>query len=331
MNRFNKYKLSDFKVVDMNFIDLFAGIGGIRMAFENAGFECVFSNEIDKKAKITYELNFNNSQSDLVLGDIRNIASSEIPDFDILTAGFPCQPFSIAGFRQGFDDEQGRGNLFYDIVRILKDKQPRAFLLENVKNLKSHDNGNTMKVILNELESELGYNVNSAVLNTMEYGNLPQNRERIYIIGFKELREFNSFDFPNKIPLTKTINDCLEKEEVEDKYYYNDKPLYNELKKEITKKNTIYQWRRKYVRENKNGVCPTLTANMGTGGHNVPLILNDKGIRKLTPRECANFQGFPKTFKLPDIPDSQLYKQIGNSVSIPVLQRIAENMKYSLG
>jgi DNA (cytosine-5)-methyltransferase 1 len=164
----------------------------------------------------------------------------------------------------------------------------------------------------------------------MEYGNIPQNRERIYIVGFLDQDAFNKFEFPNKIPLTKTIHDCLEENEVDDKYYYNDKPIYEKIKDDITKKDTVYQWRRKYVRENKNGVCPTLTANMGTGGHNVPLVLNGKGIRKLTPRECANFQGFPKDYKLPNIADSHLYKQFGNSVSIPVVQRIAENMNLAL-
>lgn len=164
----------------------------------------------------------------------------------------------------------------------------------------------------------------------MEYGNLPQNRERIYIVGFLDEIAHNNFSFPKKIALTKTIHDCLEENEVNDKYYYNGKSLYNALKKEMTNKETVYQWRRKYVRENKNNVCPTLTANMGTGGHNVPLVLNGKGIRKLTPRECANFQGFPPNFKLPNIADSHLYKQFGNSVSIPVIQRIAEIMRKVL-
>jgi DNA (cytosine-5)-methyltransferase 1 len=164
----------------------------------------------------------------------------------------------------------------------------------------------------------------------MEYGNLPQNRERVYIVGFLDKIAFNKFTFPSKIPLTKTIHDCLEECEVDDKYYYNDKPMYEKIKNEITKKDTVYQWRRQYVRENKNSVCPTLTANMGTGGHNVPLVLNGKGIRKLTPRECANFQGFPKDYKFPNLADAHLYKQFGNSVSIPVIERIAQNMNLAL-
>jgi len=310
----------------MKFIDLFSGIGGIKIAFSNAGFECVLSNDFDKNAKITYDFNFSDK---MLLEDIQKISTDEIPSFDILCGGFPCQPFSIAGYRKGFDDEEGRGNLFFDIIRILKAKKPQAIFLENVKNLKTHDKGNTLSVIYNKLE-KLGYKVTDKVLNTMEYGNIPQNRERIYIVGFLNQGVFNKFEFPNKTPLTKTILNCLEKNEVEDKYYYNNKPIYEKIKDDIIKKDTVYQWRRKYVRENKKGVCPTLTANMGTGGHNVPIVLDSKGIRKLTPRECANFQGFPKNYKLPNIANSHLYKQIGNSVSIPVVQRIAENINLAL-
>lgn len=317
----------------MKFIDLFAGIGGIKIGFENAGFQCVFSNDFDKNVKITFDLNFSEifeTEKQMVLGDIQKIPTAKIPAFDILCGGFPCQPFSIAGYKQGFNDEKDRGNLFFDIVRILKAKKPKAFLLENVKNLITHDKGNTLRVILEKLEKKLGYFVKVKVLNTMEYGNIPQNRERIYIVGFLDKKVHDKFSFPEKIKLTKTIHDCLEEKEVDDKYYYNDKPLYEVLKKDVKKRDTVYQWRRKYVRENKNNVCPTLTANMGMGGHNVPLVLNGKGIRKLTPRECANFQGFPKNYKLPNIADSHLYKQFGNSVSIPVIQRIAENMRKAL-
>lgn len=311
---------------NFKFIDLFAGIGGIKIAFSNAGFECVLSNDFDKNAEITFNFNFSDK---MLLEDIQKISTAEIPSFDILCGGFPCQPFSIAGYRKGFDDEEGRGNLFFDIIRILKAKKPQAIFLENVKNLKTHDKGNTLSVIYNKLE-KLGYKVTDKMLNTMEYGNIPQNRERIYIVGFLDQVVFNKFEFPNKTPLTKTILNCLEKNEVEDKYYYNNKPIYEKIKDDIIKKDTVYQWRRKYVRENKKGVCPTLTANMGTGGHNVPIVLDSKGIRKLTPRECANFQGFPKNYKLPNIANSHLYKQIGNSVSIPVVQRIAENINLAL-
>ncbi len=316
----------------MRFIDLFAGIGGVKIAFENAGYQCVFSSDLDRNAKITFDLNFHKpteTHTQMVLKNIQEVSTNEIPEFDVLCGGFPCQPFSIAGHRQGFDDEKGRGNLFFDIIRILKDKKPKAFLLENVKNLKTHDKKNTIKVIYQELE-KLGYKVNDKILNATEHGNLPQNRERVYIVGFLDRESFNKFKFPEKTPLTKTIYDCLETEKVKDKYYYNNKPLYKKLENNITKTGTIYQWRRKYVRENKSGVCPTLTANMGTGGHNVPIILDKKGIRKLTPRECANFQGFPKNYKLPNIADSHLYKQFGNSVPIPVVEALAKQIKLAI-
>ena len=307
-------------------IDLFAGIGGIRIGFEEAGFQTVFANDFEASCKHTYDLNFPTSK--LVVEDIRNISIDDLPEFDLLLGGFPCQPFSIAGYRQGFDDHKNRGNLFFDIVRIIEVRQPKGFLLENVKNLKSHDGGNTFKVIEDTLV-KLGYTIKTKVLNTMEYGNIPQNRERIYIVGFKDADHADKFDFPTPIKLTKRISDILEST-VPEKYYYNNKPLFKKLKDFINNEETVYQWRRQYVRENKSGVCPTLTANMGTGGHNVPIIKDKKGIRKLTPRECANIQGFPANFKIPNLADSALYKQFGNSVSVPVVTRIANNMKQAI-
>ena len=326
IDKTRKYEITS-QSSKLKIADLFAGIGGIKIAFDQAGFECVFSNDFDEKCKTTYDFNFAQKEKELVLADIAKVPSGMIPDFDVLTGGFPCQPFSIAGYRKGFKDE-GRGDLFFEIIRILKDKKPKSFLFENVKNLKTHNEGETLQLIYKELQN-LGYYVADKVLNTMEYGNLPQNRERIYIVGFLDKSAFRKFSFPEKTLLKKTIHDCLENT-ASSEYYYNSKPLYEKLKNKIIKKDTVYQWRRKYVRENKNGVCPTLTANMGMGGHNVPLVLNRKGIRKLTPRECANFQGFPKNFKLPKIANSNLYKQFGNSVSVPVVKRIAENIKKAL-
>ncbi|MEL4895204.1 DNA cytosine methyltransferase [Crocosphaera sp. Alani8] len=313
----------------IKFIDLFAGIGGIKLGFESENFDCVLSSDNDKYCQITFDYNFSkNGKNSLFLEDISNISSADLPDFNLLTAGFPCQPFSIAGDRKGFEDK-GRGYLFFEIIRILKDRKPLAFFLENVKNIKTHDKGNTLAFMYKQLEA-IGYKVKDAVLNTKEYGNLPQNRERIYIVGFLNAESFNRFKFPVKAHLTQTIHDCLIEKNIHEKYYYNGKPLFKKLKQEVIDKNTIYQWRRMYVRENKNNVCPTLTANMGTGGHNVPIILDNQGIRKLTPRECANFQGFSKDYQFPRIPDSQLYKQIGNSVSIPVISRIAHNIRLAL-
>lgn len=307
-------------------IDLFAGIGGIRLGFEKAGFETAFSNDFEANCKKTYDLNFETSK--LVVEDIRNIGINDLPEFDFLLGGFPCQAFSIAGYRHGFDDKKGRGNLFFDIARIIETKKPTGFLLENVKNLKNHDGGKTFKIIRETLEM-LGYHIKAKVLNTMEYGNVPQNRERIYIVGFKNSQYCENFEFPEPIKLTKRITDLLE-EKVAEKYYYNGKPLYERLKNFIKEEGKVYQWRRQYVRENKKGVCPTLTANMGTGGHNVPIIKDRRGIRKLTPLECARIQGFPEGYKLPQLADSALYKQIGNSVSVPVVEAVAKQMMKAL-
>ena len=308
-------------------IDLFAGIGGIRLGFEKAGFTTVYANDFDEFCKFTYDLNFKDVK--LHIADITKINADSLPDFDYLLGGFPCQAFSVAGYRHGFDDKKGRGNLFIDIARILEVKQPKGFLLENVKNLEAHDNGNTFKVIIETLE-KLGYHIKHKVLNSMDYGNVPQTRERIYIVGFKDKEITNNFKFPDKITRTVKIQDLLE-ENVDKKYYYNDKPLYEKLKGQINKTDTVYQWRRIYVRENKSKVCPTLTANMGMGGHNVPIINDGKGIRKLTPLECLRFQGYPTDYKLPTgIGDSRLYKQIGNSVTTAVIEAIAKEMKKAI-
>jgi DNA (cytosine-5)-methyltransferase 1 len=308
-------------------IDLFAGVGGIRIGFEKAGFETVFSNDFDEPCKTTYDLNF--PKAKLVVEDIRKIGIDDLPKFDFLLGGFPCQPFSIAGYRQGFKDEKERGNLFFDIVRILEARTPEGFLLENVKNLKSHDGGKTFEIIEDTLK-DLGYHMNIKVLNSMEYGDIPQNRERIYMVGFKNKSYADNFSFPEPKKLTKKISDLLEKN-VAEKYYYNGKPLYEKLKKYIKEEGKVYQWRRQYVRENKSGVCPTLTANMGMGGHNVPIIKDKKGIRKLTPTECFKFQGFPNDFSLPkNLADSALYKQAGNSVSVPVIEAVAKQMMKAM-
>lgn len=315
-------------VKEFRTIDLFAGVGGIRKAFESVkGFKTVFANDFDKTCKDTYDLNFNAPK--LIVEDIWKVEIDKLPEFDILLGGFPCQPFSIAGYQKGFNDDKGRGNLFFRIKEIIEKRRPKAFLLENVKNLKSHDKGKTFETIKRILEEDLGYKIKTQVLNSMTHGNLPQNRERIFIIGFLDHSKTDAFNFPNEIPLTKSFKEFVTNE-ADNKYYYNDKPLYKRIKNDINSEETVYQWRRKYVRANKKNVCPTLTANMGSGGHNVPIIKNHKGIRKLTPKECFLLQGFDD-IKLPiNLSDSDLYHQAGNSVTIPVIARIAKEMKRVL-
>ena len=308
----NKIKIADF----------FCGVGGIGMGFlqANSNYSIVFACDIDKYCKKTYDYNHTNGVQ-LTLEDIHTLTKNmdAIPDFDIFCGGFPCQSFSIAGKRKGFDDK--RGQVFFDILKILEYKKPSCIFLENVKNLITHDKGLTFQTIKNKLE-DLGYVLFYKVLNTSKYGNVPQNRERIYIIGFFEYEP--DFKFPEPIPLTKTISECLETNVDSNLYYNSSHTIYDRIVNDITKHNIIYQFRRQYVRENKSGVCPTLTANMGTGGNNIPIILDNNGIRKLSPRECFNFQGYPESFMLPpDVSNSQLYKQAGNSVSVPVIQLLA--------
>lgn len=312
---------------------LFAGIGGICLGFKNAGFNVKWANEIDKYACETYRLNF--PDHELHEEDIQKIKHPEqLGAVDVITSGFPCQAFSVAGYRQGFKDE--RGNLFFDTARFIESIKPRAYLLENVKNLRSHDQGRTLQIIRSVLVDDLGYSFIPFVLNSKDYGNIPQSRERIYIVGFRKEAQggvyTSNFNIPSPIPLSRSIWDILTTDLAEDKYYYDARfNNYHLLESSITSSRTIYQWRRKYVRENKSNVCPTLTANMGTGGHNVPLVKDKRGIRKLTPLECVRFQGFPAKFKFPDgLADCHGYKQAGNSVVVPVIERIAREMLATL-
>lgn len=309
---------------------LFAGIGGIDLGFSQAGVKSVWANEIDEYCALTF--NANHKETKLVVKDVCQISSKDIPNVDIIAGGFPCQPFSVAGHRKGFDDD--RGGLFFQITRILKElkiekRLPEVVFLENVKNLFSHDNGKTYTYIKRELE-EIGYSVIEKIMNTCEYGNIPQNRERLYIIGFLNHNCVKKFKWPSKVELTNTINKVVNWEEnVPNKYYYSkDMKCYPLLAENVINSNAIYQFRRVYVRENKSGICPTLTANMGMGGHNVPIIKDINGkIRKLTPRECLRIQGFPNDFIIPEeLCDSRVYKQAGNSVSVNVIKRLADEI-----
>lgn len=308
------------KQKDFTFIDLFAGIGGIRLAFENAGAggaKCVFSSEWDEKAQDTYEANFGERPA----GDITKIKAAEIPDHDILTAGFPCQPFSIAGVSKNnaLGNEHGfkhaaQGTLFFDIARIIDKKRPKAFLLENVKNLKNHDKGNTFKIIRQTLEDELGYYVYSKVIDAQAM--VPQHRERIYIVGF---REPTNFEFPELPDLKPKFRDILETD-VPAKYTLTDNLwayLQDYAAKHKAKGNGFG-----YGIADLDGVSRTLSARYYKDGSEVLIAQRRKNPRRLTPRECARLMGYPDSFKIV-CSDTRAYKQFGNSVAIPVVQQLA--------
>ncbi|MDB4135026.1 DNA (cytosine-5-)-methyltransferase [Flavobacteriaceae bacterium] len=317
----------------MNFIDLFCGIGGFRIAFEQAGANCVFSSDIDKYACETYNSNF----SEFPLSDITKIDERKIPNFDILCAGFPCQPFSIGGLRKGFAET--RGTLFFDIERVLREKKPKSFILENVKGLINHEKGKTLETILNKLGDRvnykynenkspdcLNYDIHYKVINSKSFG-VPQNRERVFIIGFLKHTDFH-FPVSKKQKLltdiidyslpTNTLSETLEKNI---KIHLKNHKKYSEIKNldyllayEVRKSRATFRF---------DNLSPTLTAKMGTGGNNVPILVNLK--RKLSTNECLSIQGFSKGFKIkPNY--SQSYKQIGNSVSVPVVASLAKEM-----
>jgi DNA (cytosine-5)-methyltransferase 1 len=307
-------------------VDLFCGTGAFSYAFHQTdNVDTIFANDMLDSSEEIFNLN-NTRGIKLTKQNLVDIKDIDIPKSDILTAGFPCQPFSIAGMQKGFDDE--RSNVFWKIVSIIKHNNPNVVILENVKNLQSHDNGTTFKIIIETLE-KLDYYIKYAILNTCKITGIPQNRERIYIICFKDKNMCDNFNFDFPELELKCVSDFLEKDIPEKYYYTNSTIIYDELKQNVIKHistNTIYQYRRYYVRENKNKVCPTLTANMGSGGHNVPIILDDKGIRKLTPKECFNLQGFSNDYKLPNISTSKLYSLAGNAVSVPVVSLIAKSI-----
>lgn len=302
---------------------LFSGIGGIDLGFQQAGYEVVWANEFDRDAAITYRLNFPNTL--LVEEDIRKVKSESIPDFDVLVAGFPCQPFSIVGKQRGFNDP--RGNLFFEIARILDKKRPAVVLLENVQNLIEHDKGKTFLVIYNTLV-QFGYYVNYKVLDSQFYGNIPQQRKRIYIVGFLDCDMSDSFRFPDEILLTKQLNNIIDRSVRHDaRYYYDSSSFwYDDLVKTVVDSKAIYKINDYGVSAKKYFVCPTLMANMGTYPDRIPVLKDNFGVRKLTPRECLALQGFPAEFTFNGIPMNSAYKQCGNSVTVPVIKRIAEEI-----
>jgi len=308
------------KKENFTFIDLFAGIGGLRQAFESSGGKCLFSSEWNKFSQQTYEANF----GDVPQGDITQIDEKEIPDHDILVGGFPCQPFSLAGVsaknhlgrEHGFKDKT-QGTLFFDVCRIIKEKQPSAFLLENVKNLKSHDKGNTFKVIINALEKELNYDIHYKVIDAGKV--VPQHRERIFIVGFREPLDFK---FPELVDKRPVLGDVLE-ESVDEKYTLKD-GTWNALQRHKAKhkaKGNGFG----FNLADKKGVAKTLSARYYKDGAEILIDQGKKNPRRLTPRECARIMGFPEKFKIP-VSDNQAYRQFGNAVVVPVVKEIAKAM-----
>lgn len=310
------------------FIDLFAGIGGIRLAYQNNGCKCVFSSEWDKYSKLTYEANF----GEVPFGDITKISEKEIPDHDILLGGFPCQPFSIAGVskkqslgrQHGFLDKT-QGTLFFDIARIIKHKKPKVFMLENVKNLVSHDKKKTFKVITETL-SELGYSLHYKILDGKYY--VPQHRERIIIVGFKKslFKSKETFEFPQPKEVNFSIKEILQSK-VEDKYTLSDK-LWNYLQ----------EYKRKHKEKgngfgfgltNLDGISRTMSARYYKDGAEILIPQKGENPRRLTPRECARLQGFPDKFIIP-VSDNQAYKQFGNSVVTPLIEAVGKKIVTEL-
>ena len=314
------------------FTDLFAGIGGIRLAFQNVGGKCVFSCEWDKFAKKTYKANF----GEVPFGDITKIDAKRIPDHDILTAGFPCQAFSIAGRRGGFEDT--RGTLFFEVARIIKEKRPKAFFLENVKGLVNHNGGKTLETILYVLRDELGYFVpDPETVNAKDFG-VPQNRERVFIVGFRKDTGVREFKYPDPVPLNIRVGDILEKNPVSVKYYLSDrylKTLIEHKNRHRSKGNGFG-----YEIIPLDGIANAIVVggmgrerNLVTDGRltdftpvtNIKGEVNKRYVRRMTPREWARLQGFPDSFVIP-VSDAQAYKQFANSVAVPAVQAVAEKM-----
>ena len=339
------------------FVDLFAGIGGIRLPFQEIGGECVFSSEWDKFSKKTYAMNF----GELPLGDITKIKSEQVPDHDVLLAGFPCQAFSQAGLRKGFMDT--RGTLFFEIQRILSDKRPKMFLLENVKQLRGHDKGKTLSTILSILRGEsasnipldapisgeareslnnkLNYCVDYRVLRANNFG-VPQNRERVYLLGF-DRDQFSEIDIDSvlqeiffqleSVQLNSCLGDVLEKNRsVDSKYTISDRLLagHKRRREEHKKKGNGFGFS---VFDRTSPYCNTISARYYKDGSEILINQSDvnKNPRKLTPRECARIQGFPEDFRVNAVSDNQIYKQFGNSVSVPVIREKAKLVESVLG
>ena len=303
----------------IKYVDLFCGTGAFSEAMQQfPNTECVMANDMCPNSAIIYKANY--PSHNFVQNKLENINVHDIPSHDLLFAGFPCQSWSTAGKRKGFDDD--RGQSFYHLLKVIKHCNPSVFVLENVKHLTKHDEGRSFATILSALEGQ-GYTVRHKVLDTALYSDIPQRRERVYIVGFKESPIAGKFAFPDKILYTKRIADMLETNPNAKYTYDNRYKVFDKLVREMTLPDVLYRYKG-YVTANKSNVCPTLTASMGGGGHNVMLLRQNGGeIRKLTPRECFNLQGFPLSYVLPlEITDRGLYRLAGNAVSYPIVHKL---------
>lgn len=316
---------------------LFAAIGGFCKAFEEAGATIAWANEKDKFAVETFKANFPHIRHLHKPVETLSARGDQLEQVDVLTAGFPCQPFSIAGDKLGFKDE--RGELFLEIIRIIKEFgrcKPKILLLENVKNFRAHNKGRTFQRVQSEIQ-KAGYwfgESNAKILNTADYTEIPQNRERIFMVAMaSDYFPANTFLFPDPLPpgSMKKVKEFLDLDKKAGAYFYfaPGSRYHPHFRDEMAKgeRDSVYQLRRNYVRENKSGMCFTLMANMGDGGHNQPVIKDRWGIRKLTPRECARLQGYKDDFRFPEaLSKNQVYKQIGNSVTVPLIVKLAESI-----
>ncbi len=332
---------------DFTFIDLFAGIGGLRTAFESVGGRCVFTSEWDEYAQKTYGVNF--PEAEPIHGDITQIAAASIPEHDILVAGFPCQPFSIAGVSKknslgrvhGFEDKT-QGTLFFDVARIIAEKKPKAFLLENVKNLHSHDHGNTFRIIMSTLQEDLGYSVQYRIFDAQRW--LPQHRERIVIVGFRDpvLFDLDSFSLPGKERTV--LGDILHRTDGTEPFLDHDGSNYfdhrtNKVQDKYTLSDKLWSYLQSYADKHRslgngfgyglcteNSVARTLSARYYKDGSEILIAQAGQNPRRLTPRECARLMGFPDSFIIP-VSDTRAYKQFGNSVAVPVFAAVARFIK----
>lgn len=303
---------------------LFAGIGGIDLAFLQTGCNVLWAIECDHACCKTYRHHFRDTP--LIESDVRAIDPKALPRINVLTAGFPCQPFSVAGKRRGFSDP--RGQLIYEVGRFVGALQPEYVLLENVPHLLEHDNGKSFLTV-HDILSECGYSIRYRVLRASEYGGIPQIRDRVFLIAFKDQEQCDRFCFPDKMQLAQSIEDVIHRNiKQNDVYYYReDDPFYRKAAPIVRRKDSVYRVYHESIKITQNYMCPTLTASMGTRNNQVPLIIDDYGMRKLTLRECLAFQGFPPDFYFPrSITLEDAYKQIGNSVCVPVVRRLAEKI-----